>query len=577
MSVILRGYQQQIVNGVYQAWGEGNRVVMPVCATGSGKTRMMAHVAHNYKGGYGAAIAHRNQLVAQVSMALADEGVQHNIIAQKAVIKTIVNEHLEEHGRSFFNPNALWSVASVTTVKSRAESLRGWIERVGCAMMDEGHHILRENQWGQVLQLFKNAWWMTPTATPERADRKGLGRNYDGLVDVMVEGPPMRWLIDNGYLTDYSYRGVIPSDLDLSDVRTSADGDFNKDELAAAVKRSKKIVGDVVDTYLKHTPNKLGIVFAVDVEHAKTITEEFKRKGVAAAYMDGTMTEDERRPIMRAYKNREIKVLVNVDLFGEGFDLPAIEVVMFARPTMSYSLYAQQWGRALRLMISKFLMAAWDTYHPMQRLRFIAESEKPVAFIHDHVGNLLQFNGPPDKPRKWSLERGAKRASKANDGIPLRLCIGTEENPGCGNPYERVLLACPHCGVEALPPKERSKPEHVDGDLTLYTPQMLREMFGVDTVEQAEALTNMAGWSPKIPYGADGAIVGRKNREHHEKVQSQAALRDAMRLVMPANIDERVNARRFFHLFGVDTLQARMLGSTDADELRSKIIERIMQ
>lgn len=577
MSVTLRGYQQQIVNGVYKAWGEGHKVVMPVCATGSGKTKMMAFVARNYTGGLGAAIAHRSQLVAQISLALAIEDVQHNIIAPKPVIKTIVNEHLEETGRSFFNPNARWSVASVATLKSRAETLSGWFPRVGCAMMDEGHHILRDNQWGSVVERLPNAYWMTPTATPDRADGKGLGRDHDGLVDVMVEGPPMRWLIDNGYLTDYRYRGVLPSDLDLSEVSIGSDGDFNKDQVAAAVKRSNKIVGDVVDTYRTNTPGMLGICFAVDIEHGQKITDEFNSKGVPAALMTGDMSEEERRPIMRKYKNREILVLVNVDLFGEGFDLPAIEVVMFARPTASYSLYAQQWGRALRLMISRMLMGAWDTYHPLQRLQHIKESAKPIAYIHDHVGNLLQFNGPPDKPRVWTLARRNKRASKANDGIPMRLCVGNDLQVGCQQPYERSELQCPYCGLAPNPPKERSKPEHVDGDLTLYTPEMLREMFGVDTVEAAEQATNMMTWQVKVPYGADGAIAGRRQREFNEKVRAQSKLRETMKFVMPDTRDARVNDRRFFHLFGIDTVAAKLLGSTEAEELRTKIIERITQ
>jgi len=573
VSVILRGYQQQILNGVYEAWGAGHRVVMPVCATGSGKTKIMAAAARAYTGGYGAAIAHRGQLVAQMSMALAVEDIPHNIIGPKALQKTIVSEHLEELGRSFFNPNARWSVVSVNTLIKRFDVLSGWLPRVGMAFMDEGHHVLKENIWGRAVNSLTNAYWMLPTATPRRGDRKGLGRHHDGLVDVMVEGPPMRWLIDSGYLTDYQYRGVIPSDLDLSDVTVGDNGDFVKDQVIGAVKRSKKIVGDVVQTYMDYTPGKLGIVFAVDIEHAQTITDEFNRRGVVAALLTGEMTEEERRPIMRAYKRREIQVLVNVDLFGEGFDLPAIEVVMFARPTASFSLYAQQWGRALRLMIDRILMDAWDTYTDAQRRDFIRTSCKPIAFIHDHVGNLIQFNGPPDKPQKWSLDREAKRASKPNDAEKLRLCLNTT----CAQPYERYLPQCPYCGTEPAPPQQRSKPEHVDGDLSLYTSAMLLEMFGVDNLERVESLTDMSQWSVKVPYGASGDVAGRLQRVFNQKVQSQQKLRKAMELVMPANLDERINNRKFFLGFGIDTLQAKMLSSAEADELRQKIIDKVTQ
>lgn len=562
----LRGYQQQIVDGCYRAWGRGARVVMPVCATGSGKTVMMSSIARDYPD-HGIAMAHRSSLVGQIANALCQEGVQHDIVADKAVIRTIVQDQIEEHGRSFYNPNAKWKVASVDTVLRR--SFGAFNHLCGLGFIDEGHHVLRENKWGRAFDMFPNARWLTPSATPDRADGKGLGSHASGVVDEMVEGPPMRWLIDNGYLTDYVYRGATASDLDMSDVEVTASGDYNEAQATRAVKRSKKIIGDVVEQYCKWTPGKLGIVFDVDVEHATKMTQAFNDAGVPAALVHGGMSEEERRPIMRKYKNREYLVLVNVDLFGEGFDLPAIEVVMFARPTMSYSLYAQQWGRALRLMISRILMAAWDSYTPEQRKQHIAESAKPVAYIHDHVGNLLHFLGPPDRPRTWSLDDRPRRSKGASDAIPLRICT----NEMCMQPYERSETCCPYCGLEPAPPAERSRPEHVDGDLTLYTPEMLREMFGCNTVEAVQNKINYP--QLVIPHGATPAIAGRLQRVFNERCTSQNELRQVMQLVMPPVHDERVNNKRFFLKYGVDTLKAKLLNSADADKLRDRILESI--
>lgn len=562
----LRGYQRQIVDGCYRAWGRGARVVMPVCATGSGKTVMMADIARSYPD-HGIAMAHRGQLVGQIAMSLAKEGVQHDIVAQKSVIRTIVSEQMEELGRSFYNPNAKWKVASIDTVLRR--DFGPFNQLCGLGFIDEGHHVLRDNKWGRGLSMFPNARWLLPTATPDRADGYGLGSHAAGVVDEMIEGPPMRWLIDNGYLTDYVYRGATASDLDMSDVEIGADGDYKEEQAIKAVKRSKKIIGDVVEQYMKWTPGKLGIVFDVDVEHATKMTEAFNNAGVPAALIHGGMSEEERRPIMRKYRNREYLVLVNVDLFGEGFDLPAIEVVMFARPTASYALYAQQWGRALRLMINKILMAAWDTYSPEQRLAHIAGSAKPVAFIHDHVGNLLHFKGPPDKPRTWSLDNRPRKSKGAADAIPLRICT----NEFCMQPYERSEVKCPYCQTEPPPPAERSRPEQVDGDLTLYTPEMFRELFGVDTLKQVEAKINSS--FVHIPAGATEAIAGRLRRVAHEKAVSQGELRRAMELVMPPVHEERVNNRRFFLKYGVDTLKAKLLPSSDADKLRDRILESL--
>ena len=133
----------------------------------------------------------------------------------------------------------------------------------------------------------------------------------------------------------------------------------------------------------------------MDGGEGESSAKDFNAGGGRAECISGEEREDVRRAKLRRYRNRETLVLVNVDLFGEGFDLPKIEVVIFGRKTKSYGLFVQQWGRGLRLDISDILQAAWDTYTPEQRKRFIAESAKPVAPIHDHVGNMQEFKGPP--------------------------------------------------------------------------------------------------------------------------------------------------------------------------------------
>lgn len=433
------------------------------------------------------------------------------------------------------------------------------------------HHVLADNKWGRECLRFDNPAmrWFLPTATPERGDRKGLGRQADGIADLIVEGPSMRWHIDNGYLTDYIIRAPMPADLDLSDVEIGANGEYNQKQVRRAVKRSTKIIGNVVDTYKMHTPGRLGIAFAVDIEHATALTKEFNDKGVPCELITAEHSEEERRSILRRYRNRETLVLVNVDLFGEGFDLPAIEVVMFVRPTNSYSLYAQQFGRGLRLMIEKAFMAMWESYTPEQRKAIIRQSGKPVAHIHDHVGNVLHFYGPPDKPREWSLERQASRRTTPSDAIPLRVCTNTM----CLQPYERFYPRCPYCGMEPPVPPAPTLPQEVDGDLTLYTPEMLRKLFGVEAMEQALELQpdEFCAIPPNIPATAVRAIQAK----HHQKLQQQAKLRDLMPIVMPPTMEPRAAQRRFFLRYGVDIVQARLLGAKETEELNQQLLDSI--
>lgn len=557
----LRSYQLDVRDRCYQEFSNGAKCVMAVLPTGAGKTVIMGDMARNYPAA-GCAIVHRSELVGQISMALAKEGVQHNLMLRKEAIGTINKLHMEEFKRSFYNQRAPWTVASVDTLV-RQDPRDTWFRQVGFLLGDEGHHFLKDNKWGRAVEMFPNARTLLVTATPTRADRKGLGRHHDGLVDSLVVGPDMRWMIDSGFLTNYRIYGVHPSDLNLSGVAISdATGDYNLDQLREAVKKSNSIVGDVVETYLKHARGLLGITFAVDIEHATEICAEFRRQGVPAEVVHSGSSETERRDALRDFKNKKILQLVNVDLFGEGFDLPAIQCVSFARPTASFPLYVQQFGRALRLMISNILQSAWDTYTPEQRKQHIAESEKPFAYIFDHVSNILTHNGPPDIVRKpWSLDREVGKRRNRDDVIKYRTCL----NVICNQYYERFYPACPYCGTVPEPPAVRNRPDIVDGDVTLFDEELLQRLFG-----EKQKLEFCA-----IPEGANALVAASCRKRHAENMQAQSELRKLMGVYMPPNLDERLNQRRFFHTFGVDVLSAQTLNAKEATELHERITERI--
>ena len=560
----LRGFQTAADNAIVKAWDDGARCVMPVLPTGSGKTVLMGHRAHEHDG-LGCAIAHRSELVGQISIALAKEEVRHNILAPKAVIRTIVGAQMEEIGYSYYDPRAKWTVASVDTILRRELDAQ-WQKNVTLVFEDEGHHVLRDNKWGRAFLMFPNARGLFPTATPLRADGRGLGSHADGLVDTLVEGPGMRWLIDQGYLTDYRVLVPHPSDLDMAGVEiSSTTGDYNADQMRKRVKASTTIIGDVVQTYLRHTNGLRGICFAVDIEHAGEIAKAFNAVGVPAQVVHADTPEAERRDYMRKLRSGELRMLVNVDLFGEGVDVPAVQVVIMARPTMSYGLFVQQFGRALRLLLEPMLLNNWDAYTPEQRLRMIAQSDKPLAHIHDHVGNVIVHGGPPDMRRfAWSLDARSRR-SKAADGIPLRACC----NPTCLQAFERIYPTCPYCGWIPPAPSAPTRPEHVDGDLILYTPEMFAEL---SKAKQAIDSSHVA-----LPYNCSDQLRHILQSHHRNNQQSQMALREAMRLMLPPGFDERIANRRFFHTFGIDTLTAQGLKSSDALDLRQRILERIRQ
>lgn len=523
-----------------------------------------------------ASIAHRSELVTQKSIALAREGVMHRVIGPDTLRRDCVTLHMEEFGRSFYNPGARVGVCSVDTLTGKDPKKDPWFSQVGLWDMDEAHHVQRDNKWGTACEMFPNAFGLGVTATPSRADGRGLGREYnvetgkwenDGLFDAIVQGPGLRELIDAGYLTDYRIFAP-PSDVDYSEVTITASGDYSPAKLRAAVHASDKIVGDVVKHYLRIAKGKLGVTFAVDIEAAKEICQAYRDAGVPAEIVSAKTPPLLRTQILRRFKARQIMQLVNVDLFGEGFDLPAIEVVSMVRKTESWPLFVQQFGRALRLMISPELSAKWGDLSDAERVAYIAQSDKPVALIIDHVGNVIR-HGLPDAPRMDTLARRERRSNGSSDAIPLRRCTNTNvggiENQVCAKDYERYLKHCPYCG-HYPEPMERSAPEFVDGDLFELTPEAIAALRG--RIRQVDDAVN-------IPRGLDQFAAKNLMNNHYLRQVAQHGLREAMALwsgwQRHLGRDDSQSYRLFYLTFGVDVMSAQALGRPDAEALTAKI------
>lgn len=529
-----RDYQLRLEQDIYAAWQGGARNVCAVMPTGAGKTFTFSRVVAAARTAV-CVSAHRRELVGQMSTALAREGVRHRVIGPDALQRMCSSLHMDEFNRSYVDPSARVAVASVDTLINH-DARDPWLQQVGLWVQDECHHVLADNKWGKACALFPNAHGLGVTATPLRADGRGLGRHADGLFDALVVGPSMRELIGRGYLTDYRIFAP-PSDIDLSDVTVTDSGEYSAPKLKVARQRSH-ITGDVVAHYLRIARGKLGVTFDTDIESATDTAAAYRAAGVPAEVVTSKTPELLRARIMRRFRNREVLQLVNVDLFGEGVDIPAIEVVSMARPTQSYGLYVQQFGRALRLL-----------------------DGKRHAFIIDHVGNVMR-HGLPDAPRQWSLDRRERRSrSVPSDVIPVRTCL----NPECLAVYERVHRACPFCGHEA-PVAGRSAPELVDGDLYELDAATLARMRG--EVERIDA-------PPVFPSSAAPEVVGAIRKRHNERQQAQHALREVIALwagwQRALNRGDSESYRRFFLTYGTDVLSAQALGSREAEQLRERI------
>lgn len=578
----LRPYQTDICNEVRLYWEMGFPVVCVQLSTGGGKTPILSDLINGH-GGFVCAVAHRDKLCEQISLTLARAGIRHDLICSDKTKKLIAKKHVRKLGQCFYVPGARCRVASIDTL-IRAKGIDKWASQVTLWVVDEAHHLLRSNKWGRGLEHFNNpnCHGLMLTATPGRPDKKGLGRHRkgcnggpcegcgDGLADALVIGPPMRWLIDEGYLCDYD---VVcpPTDLVAAEAPRGSDGDLTRDQVREA-ERASHIVGDIPSHYLEWAKGLSGVTFVGSIETATDVVRSFRERGVPAELITGDTDPTVRDHIFEKAERGEILQIVAVDVISEGVDIPALQVGSFGRLTCSPIVWLQQLGRLLRPIYAD----GFDLSTRLGRLAAIAASKKPKALLIDHIGGFINPSlGPPDKYRPWSLEPGETRAAADDpDDIPNRVCLNPDPLPDgrrCFKPYPRTMRKCPKCGW-APEPASRAAPEHVDGDLQLMDPVALNALRGIVVDVAMDRATHDA---QQLAKGARPEWLGRHWRNYEATSAAQLALRDSMdrwagRLHAAGRADYEIQ-RLFYLKYGVDVVSAQALNAADATALKLRI------
>ncbi|HAC2743545.1 TPA_asm: DEAD/DEAH box helicase, partial [Listeria monocytogenes] len=286
-------------------------------------------------------------------------------------------------------------------------------------IIDESHHVLA-NSYKKIIHHFSKAKVVGFTATPVRINGGGLG----DINDTLIEKVNVKWLIENQFLAPYKYFAPEIVQTETLDIKrtgefdmTGLDDQFNK----------RMIWGDVIKHYQKLADGQQAILYASSLYQSQKMAASFEQVGITAAHIDGKTPKAERDHIIQQFRNGEIKVLCNLDLIGEGFDVPDCSTVIMLRPTQSLSLYIQQSMRGMRYRTGK------------------------TAIIIDHVGNVNRF-GLPDMERKWSLEPKKGSNSKKAEA-PVKIC------PDCFMTVLSSNKQCEHCGHEF---KVEVKPIQVD-------------------------------------------------------------------------------------------------------------------
>lgn len=321
----LRDYQKDIVTRVYQEW-EHHRSVMVQMPTGTGKTHVLASIVNeecrmkNEDSSTILIVAHRMELVEQIR-----ETVD--------VFKSFATLRMTQHV----------IVSSIQTISRRLGSLDFKPDLV---IIDEAHHALART-YRMMWDKWPEAKFLGLTATPCRMNHAG----FTDLFDKLVMSWNMAEFIRKGILTAFDYVSIRPESVDQQLINSlqkrGADGDYQVKEMDAVLNKQPSIER-LYRSVKEFADEKKGIVYAISIDHARKIAEYYNEQGVKTAAIDSKTPKEERRRLVEDFKNGNIQMIVNVDVFSEGFDCPDVEFIQMARPTLSLAKYLQQVGRGLR-------------------------------------------------------------------------------------------------------------------------------------------------------------------------------------------------------------------------------------
>lgn len=371
------------------------------------------------------------------------------------------------------NPNLL-TAGMVQTLTRRVKKL----PTPSVILVDEAHHALAKS-YKNILNRFPNAIILLFTATPHRTGRQQL----DQIADDIIVGQSIHELTEKGFLAPFRYFQP-PGDFDEKALKRGSTGDYTAESMQEAM--STKIFGHIVKQYKRIAAGKQAVVYTYSVDSAIKIATEFNSAGISAIEVDGTTSKEKRDRAVRKFRDQQLKILVNVNLFTEGVDLPNVDCVIMARPTASLALYLQFSMRCLNPRPGK------------------------TAIIIDHANNFKKF-GYPDDDRDWKLAiKSGKQKSKTllkDPGLSIVTCdycfavvrvadVKDGKCPICGKPI-KIHEAKPVSDVDLVEAtKERQRRIHEIVKSNLLKEVATKKVSELHSLKELQAYAKLHGYKP---------------------------------------------------------------------------------
>lgn len=376
-----------------------HRSVMAQMPTGTGKTYLLTAVIDSFVSNNPMEkvwiVAHRRELVSQI-----DETVR------------------KFHSYSASNTSTLLSSVKAMSIQWLMRHYDEIEEEPGMIVIDEAHHALAKT-YKEMWERFPKAKFLGLTATPCRLNGKG----FTDLFDVLVQSWDIPEFISKGRLATYDFVSIksdgMTQRLIDSLQKRGADGDYQNKEMDMLLNK-KPSIERLYRSLEEYGKDRKGIVYAINISHAQKITKLYQENGVKAIAIDSKTPAAERQQDIEAFKKGDIQVLVNVDIFSEGFDCPDVEFVQLARPTLSLAKYLQMVGRGLR----------------------VAKGKKNCVII-DNVG-LYRVFGLPSQVWNWKATFEGKlkygRKKETSQEKAFFLMNGKQETVPVGQDSEMMMV-----------------------------------------------------------------------------------------------------------------------------------------
>lgn len=397
MTFKLRPYQSETIANILDSMRQGNKRIIVQQPPRTGKTVIMADIARRTtdRGNRVMFLIHRKEVLDQAIETFKANGVDMSL-ATMGMVQTLTRR-----------------------VKKLAEPQLIFI--------DEAHHAIAKS-YQRILKTFPDAYVLLFTATPVRTGHDQL----DKIADAIIPGKSIKWLTDQGYLAPFRYFSM--PDIDTAKLKKSSTGDYTNGSMDEAI--DKAVYGDVIEQYSEHAKGMQAVCYSYSVASAKILADRFNKAGISAVEVDGETSDERRNELVRQFRDQKIKIMVNVNLFTEGVDLPNVDCVIMVRPTQSLALYLQFAMRCLNPRKGK------------------------KAVIIDHVENWKRF-GTPSADRDWEqaivTSKKRKKADPAPPTVQCNQCMMVWE------PKDLINGCCPECGFKIT--KDRKPVEVVKTDL----------------------------------------------------------------------------------------------------------------